>query len=72
MRRAWDLDQRAEARRLAAQWPAWSVLYGAGSRCFYAIAAWPVPEPLILQARTAAELEQMLANPLAPAAALAS
>ncbi|WP_327047311.1 hypothetical protein OG320_05300 [Microbispora sp. NBC_01189] len=60
MRRAWDLDKRAEARRLAVSWPGWTVLYGAGSRRFYALAAGPVPEPLILQARTAADLEALL------------
>lgn len=59
-RRAWDLDQHAEAGDLAARWPEWTVLYGTGSRRFYAMAAWPAPEPLILDARTAAELETLL------------
>ncbi|NJP28063.1 hypothetical protein FLW53_28460 [Microbispora sp. SCL1-1] len=67
--RAWDLDQHAEARRLAGQWPGWTVLYGTGSRCFYALTAWPVPEPLILRARTAAELEAALREESAALAA---
>ncbi|WP_327046817.1 hypothetical protein OG320_02630 [Microbispora sp. NBC_01189] len=60
LRRAWDLDKRAEARRMAAQWPDWTVLYGPGSRRFYAMAAWPVPEPLILEASTAVDLDALL------------
>ncbi|MGW5259721.1 hypothetical protein ACWEQG_02020 [Microbispora sp. NPDC004025] len=59
-RRAWDLDQHAEAGQLAERWPGWTVMYGKGSRRFYALAAWPVPEPLILDARTAADLETLL------------
>ncbi|WP_405084296.1 hypothetical protein [Microbispora sp. NBC_01389] len=58
--RAWDLGQRVTARRLAGSWPGWTVLYGAGSRRFYALATGPVPTPLILEASTAAELEIQL------------
>ena len=36
------------------------MLYGLGSRLFYAIAAWPAPEPLILHAPTAEGLEERM------------
>ncbi|WP_405088299.1 hypothetical protein [Microbispora sp. NBC_01389] len=56
----WDLAQRADARSIAHRWPGWTVLYGPGSRRFYAMAAWPLPEPVVLRARTAADLEAAL------------
>ncbi|MFJ2028014.1 hypothetical protein [Streptosporangium sp. NPDC087985] len=46
--RSWDREARAEAARLDDVWPGWAVLYGTGSRLFYALATWPVPEPLII------------------------
>ncbi|MFJ2034359.1 hypothetical protein [Streptosporangium sp. NPDC087985] len=46
--RSWDREARAEAARLDDAWPGWAVLYGTGSRLFYALATRPVPEPLII------------------------
>lgn len=37
-----------EAERLARAWPGWAVLYGVGSRRFYAVAAWSTSEPLMV------------------------
>ncbi|MER5422374.1 hypothetical protein [Streptosporangium roseum] len=45
-RRVWDHEARAEAERLDRAWPGWTVLYGTGSRRFYAMAAWPTVEAL--------------------------
>ena len=56
-RRLWDGPARAQAERLAQAWPDWLVLYGVGSRRFYALAAWPTPEPLMVDAATSEELE---------------
>ncbi|MEU9890783.1 hypothetical protein [Sphaerisporangium sp. NPDC051011] len=36
--------------------PAWTILYGPWSRRFYALALYPTPEPLVVEARTAQEL----------------
>ncbi|MFF4779385.1 hypothetical protein ACFY05_41880 [Microtetraspora fusca] len=58
--RFWDGAARSAARRLDERWQGWLVMYGTGSRLFYAVAAWPVPEPLILTAPTAAELEALM------------
>ncbi|MEV7005581.1 hypothetical protein [Streptosporangium sp. NPDC051022] len=59
-RRLWDGPARAEAERLDHAWPRWAVLYGTGSRLFYAVAAWPAPEPLILHDRTPEGLEERM------------
>ncbi|MBB2914837.1 hypothetical protein FHS43_006149 [Streptosporangium becharense] len=59
-RRLWDGPARAEAERLTAAWPGWGVLYSLGSRRFYAIAAWPVPEPLMVESDTPEELEERM------------
>ena len=53
----WDGPARAQAERLAQAWPDWLVLYGVGSRRFYALAAWPTLEPLMVDATTSEELE---------------
>ncbi|MFF5210793.1 hypothetical protein [Streptosporangium sp. NPDC000396] len=59
-RRLWDGPARTEAERLDQVWPDWTVLYGAHSRLFYAIAAWPAPEPVIVQAATSEGLEALM------------
>ncbi|MEV7008125.1 hypothetical protein [Streptosporangium sp. NPDC051022] len=56
-RRLWDGPARAEAERLGREWPEWTILYGPGSRCFYALASWPLPEPLMLEDTTPGGLE---------------
>ncbi|MEV7005716.1 hypothetical protein [Streptosporangium sp. NPDC051022] len=55
--RPWDGPARAEAERLTRTWTGWTVLYGPGSRRFYAVATWPTPEPLVLEDRTSEGLE---------------
>ncbi|GIH73234.1 hypothetical protein [Sphaerimonospora thailandensis] len=59
-RRPWDGQARGTAQSLDQHWQGWSVLYGPASRRFYAMVAWPVREPLILSASTAAELERLM------------
>ena len=59
-RRLWDGPARAQAERLAQAWPSWIVLYGVGSRRFYALAAWATSEPLMVEAATAEELERRM------------
>ena len=59
-RRLWDGPARAEAERLAQAWPSWTVLYGVGSRRFYALAAWQVSEPLMVDATTTEDLERRM------------
>ncbi|MEU4830206.1 hypothetical protein [Streptosporangium sp. NPDC023615] len=56
-RRTWDHRARAEAERLDREWKDWTVLYGAYSRLFFAIPAWPAPVPVVLRASTADDLE---------------
>lgn len=56
----WDSTHRDSARRLDQAEPAWTVWYGVGTRRFYAIAAWPAPEPLIVHARTPDELRRLM------------
>ncbi|MFF5204906.1 hypothetical protein [Streptosporangium sp. NPDC000396] len=58
--RLWDGPARAEAERLTQAWPGWTILYGAHSRLFYAIAAWPTPEPVIVQAAAPEDLEAQM------------
>ncbi|MEU0517008.1 hypothetical protein [Streptosporangium sp. NPDC006007] len=59
-RRLWDGPARAQAERLAQAWPSWIVLYGVGSRRFYAIAAWVTTEPLMVEAAGAEDLERRM------------
>ena len=59
-RRLWDGPARAEAEQLAQAWPSWTILYGVGSRRFYALAAWQVSEPLMVDATTTEELERRM------------
>ncbi len=59
-RRLWDGPARAEADRLTRAWPTWLVLYSLGRRRFYAIAAWPAPEPLMVADDTAEGLEEQM------------
>ncbi|MEU9833095.1 ATP-binding protein [Streptosporangium sp. NPDC048047] len=56
----WDGVHRDSARRLDQTEPAWTVWYGVGTRRFYAVAAWPAPEPLIVHARTPDELRHLM------------
>ncbi|MEV8630772.1 hypothetical protein AB0395_03870 [Streptosporangium sp. NPDC051023] len=56
-RRLWDGPARAEAERLDQAWPDWTVLYSLGNRRFYAVAAWPDPQPVVVEDETAAGLE---------------
>ncbi|WP_433371611.1 ATP-binding protein [Streptosporangium sp. CA-115845] len=58
--RPWDLAERACAERLDQIEPAWTVWYGPGTRRFHAVAVWPAPEPLIVQAGTADELRDLM------------
>lgn len=58
--RPWDVAKQAAARQLNLIEPAWTVWYGLGARRFYAVATWPAPEPLIVQARTADELYDLM------------
>ncbi|MFI6883611.1 hypothetical protein [Streptosporangium canum] len=58
--RLWDGPARAEAERLDRAWPGWTVLYGTGSRCFYAVAAWPASESLIVSDPTPEGLERQM------------
>lgn len=59
-RRLWDGPARAEAERLERSWPGWVILYGVGSRRFFAMAAWPVPEPVMVSASSAEGLEERM------------
>ncbi|MFD8529391.1 hypothetical protein ACFV0L_18425 [Streptosporangium canum] len=59
-RRLWDDSARAEAERLDQSWRGWSILYGAHSRRFYAIAAWSTREPLMVDSNTPEALEERM------------
>ncbi|WP_283139285.1 hypothetical protein [Rhizohabitans arisaemae] len=59
-RHFWDRQARSAAHHLDQRWHGWTVMYGTGSRLFYAFAAWPFPKPLILSTATAAELEKLM------------
>lgn len=48
--RGWDPDKRRAAWELDRSEPGWAVFYGPYTRRFYAIAAWPSPRPLVLDA----------------------
>ncbi|GHH68736.1 hypothetical protein GCM10017673_18350 [Streptosporangium violaceochromogenes] len=59
-RRLWDGPARDQAERLNQAHPEWVVLYGTGSRRFYAIAAWPAPEPVMVEDPTAEGLQDRM------------
>ncbi|MBB4703733.1 ATP-binding protein [Sphaerisporangium siamense] len=65
--RRWDLFQQAEARHLDQMEPAWCVWYGLGTRHFYAVATWTTPEPLLVEARTAGRLRDLMREAEGPA-----
>lgn len=56
----WDGPARSEAERMDRSCQGWSVLYSLGERRFYAIAAWPTPEPLMVTADTAEGLVERM------------
>ncbi|GLW11140.1 hypothetical protein Misp01_62680 [Microtetraspora sp. NBRC 13810] len=51
-----DPAKRAAAARLDEASPLWLVLYSLYRRQFYAVALWPLPEPVTLWARTVEDL----------------
>ncbi|WP_433352213.1 hypothetical protein ACQP25_03945 [Microtetraspora malaysiensis] len=59
-RRDWDADKRRAAAQLDQAEPAWLVSYGLGSRRFFAVAAWPVSRPLIVEAINVDELRDLM------------
>ncbi|MEV8639306.1 hypothetical protein AB0395_47400 [Streptosporangium sp. NPDC051023] len=59
-RRLWDGPARSEAEQLDRSCQSWSVLYSLGQRRFYALAAWPTPEPLIIADDTAEGLAERM------------
>ncbi|MEV7907586.1 hypothetical protein [Streptomyces anulatus] len=76
-RRLWDGPAQAGAERLDRAWPDWTVLYSLGNRRFYAVAAWPTPQPVIVEDETAEGLESQMreaetARNTRPAAPVAS
>ncbi|MFC4530696.1 ATP-binding protein [Sphaerisporangium dianthi] len=58
--RPWDASERAAAEQLDQMEPVWAIWYGMGSRRFYAVATWPLPGPLLVQAGTADELRDLM------------
>ncbi|GII86735.1 hypothetical protein Ssi03_47250 [Sphaerisporangium siamense] len=52
----WDVAERAAAGQLDLVEPGWMVSYGVGTRRYFAIATWPAPAPLIVEAPTTDEL----------------
>ncbi|GHH66197.1 hypothetical protein GCM10017673_11560 [Streptosporangium violaceochromogenes] len=59
-RRIWDGPAREKAEVLERSRPGWVVWYGTGTRHFYAIAAWPTPEPVMVSADTAEDLAERM------------
>ncbi|MFF4413381.1 hypothetical protein ACFYY8_12685 [Streptosporangium sp. NPDC001559] len=59
-RRVWDGPARAEAERIDLAWAEWTVLYSLGKRCFYAMAAWDGPRPVIVEDVTGEGLEERM------------
>ncbi|MER7211125.1 hypothetical protein ABT340_29075 [Streptosporangium sp. NPDC000239] len=59
-RRVWDGPARAEAERIDRAWAEWTVLYSLGKRCFYAMAAWDGPRPVIVEDLTGEGLEERI------------
>ncbi|MFF0577064.1 ATP-binding protein [Streptosporangium saharense] len=58
--RRWDPADRASAEQLDQIEPAWTVWYGVATRCFYAAAVWPTPDPLVVCAGSAEELCRLM------------
>ncbi|GGL03665.1 hypothetical protein Sme01_65090 [Sphaerisporangium melleum] len=56
----WDLAKKAAAAQLDQLEPAWLVYYGPGTRRFVAIAVWPAPRPLQVDAFTVEELRALM------------
>ncbi|MFD0735059.1 hypothetical protein [Planotetraspora mira] len=59
-RRDWDADKRQAAALLDMVEPCWAIYYGTGSRLFFAIAAWNVADPLIVEATDVGELQELM------------
>ncbi|MFI7533927.1 hypothetical protein [Streptosporangium sp. NPDC049376] len=59
-RRVWDGPARAEAERIDRAWADWTVLYSLGRRCFYAMAAWDGPRPVVVEDVTGDGLEERM------------
>ncbi|MFC0552507.1 hypothetical protein ACFFHJ_16575 [Planotetraspora thailandica] len=59
-RRNWDADKRQAAAQLDMAEPCWAIYYGTGSRLFFAIAAWNVADPLIVEAIDVGELQELM------------
>ncbi|MER7211085.1 hypothetical protein ABT340_28870 [Streptosporangium sp. NPDC000239] len=59
-RRVWDGPARAEAERIDQVWADWAVLYSLGRRCFYAMAVWDGPRPVIVEDVTGEGLEERM------------
>ncbi|MFF4413714.1 hypothetical protein ACFYY8_14370 [Streptosporangium sp. NPDC001559] len=59
-RRVWDGPARAEAERIDRAWAEWTVLYSLGRRCFYAMAVWDGPRPVIVEDGTADGLKERM------------
>ncbi|MFF4413288.1 hypothetical protein ACFYY8_12220 [Streptosporangium sp. NPDC001559] len=59
-RRVWDGPARAEAERIDRAWADWTVLYSLGRRCFYAMAVWDGPRPVIVEDVTGEGLEERM------------
>ncbi|MFD0888181.1 hypothetical protein ACFQ08_26875, partial [Streptosporangium algeriense] len=51
---------RAEAERIDLAWAEWTVLYSLGKRCFYAMAAWDGPRPVVVEDSTSEGLEERM------------
>ncbi|MFC4531548.1 ATP-binding protein [Sphaerisporangium dianthi] len=58
--KGWDAAERATAEHIDQLEPTWAVWYGVGSRRFYAVATWPAPVPLMVEARSADELRDLM------------
>ncbi|MEV4092599.1 hypothetical protein [Streptosporangium saharense] len=61
-RRLWDGPARSEAEMLDRSIPGWSVFYSLSQRRFYAIAAWPTPQPLIISDASAEGLQDQMSQ----------
>ncbi|GHH67953.1 hypothetical protein GCM10017673_15800 [Streptosporangium violaceochromogenes] len=60
VRRLWGGPARARAAEMERSRPGWVVLYGPGSRRFFAMAAWSVPDPVMVSAPTVEVLEERM------------
>lgn len=61
-RHGWDPDERRAAWELDLSEPRWTVFYGPYTRRFYALAAWPAPHPLVLDASDTEELRSLISE----------